>query len=56
MISAEDYLTSADSALNRRDRDPERASVDIAGAQVLAIQAVAAAISRLAEAVENLQR
>lgn len=36
--------------------DPEKARTEIATAQVAATQAVAAAIDRLAEAVENLQR
>lgn len=58
MTTASDYLTSSESALSRSDpvRDPERAHLHVAEAQVSAIQAVAAAIDRLAEAVENLQR
>ena len=56
MVSADDYLSRTDSDLIQADRDPERARVEIAEAQVFAIQAVASAISRLAEAVENLQR
>jgi hypothetical protein len=58
MTTASDYLTNADTALNRSDpfREPERAQAYVAEAQVSAIQAVAAAIDRLAEAVENLQR
>lgn len=57
MISADDYLTVADSALQRADPhfgDPEKARAEIATAQVHAIEAVAAALSRLAEAAERL--
>jgi hypothetical protein len=36
-------------------REPEQGSADIAGGQVNASQAVAAALGRLAEAVENLR-
>ena len=57
-MSTDDYLTSADSTLARADHfgEPEKAHLIVAEAQVTAIQAVAAAISRLAKAVENLQR
>jgi hypothetical protein len=56
-MDASDYLTSSESALARADHfgDLERASLDVAEAQVAAIQAVAAALDRLAEAVENLR-
>jgi hypothetical protein len=50
------YLNIADQRLAMADgrREPEQVSADIASAQVTAIQAVAAAVERLAEAVENL--
>lgn len=55
-MSADDYLTSADSALARADHfdDLDKAQLTVAEAQVSAIQAVAAAIDRLAQAVETL--
>jgi|HubBroStandDraft_4_1064222.scaffolds.fasta_scaffold692323_2 hypothetical protein len=58
MISADDYLTTADAAIHRADPhfgDIEKARADIATAQVSALQAIAAAVVRLAEAVEALQ-
>jgi hypothetical protein len=56
-MTASDYLDIADQRLAMADghREPEQVSADIAGAQVSAIQAVAAALVRLAEAVENLR-
>jgi hypothetical protein len=59
MTTASDYLTTSKAALQRADPhfgDPEKARAEIATAQVAATQAVAAAVDRLAEAVENLQR
>lgn len=55
-MTASDYLNSVDLVLGRQDRfgDPEHGRADVAEAQVMAIQAVAAALERLAEAVENL--
>jgi hypothetical protein len=51
-----DYLDSADSLgdMAMKAGSPERESLYNAAAQVSAIQAVAAAVVRLAEAVENL--
>jgi hypothetical protein len=56
-MTASDYLDIADQRLTTADvhGEPERASADFAGAQVSAIQAVAAALVRLAEAVESLR-
>jgi hypothetical protein len=56
MMNASDYLTGSESALARADHfaDLEKARLNVAEAQVMAIQAVAAALDRLAEAVENL--
>jgi hypothetical protein len=55
-MSASDYLNSADTLadLAIKAGSPERESFYTAIGQVTAIQAVAAAIERLAEAVENL--
>ena len=51
-----DYLDSADSLkdMAMKAGSPERDSFYTAMGQVTAIQAVAAAVERLAEAVENL--
>jgi hypothetical protein len=56
-MNASDYLTSSESTLARADHlgDLEKARLNVAEAQVMAIQAVAAALDRLAEAVENLR-
>jgi hypothetical protein len=56
-MDASGYLTSSESALARADHlgDLEKAQLNVAEAQVAAIQAVAAALDRLAEAVENLR-
>jgi hypothetical protein len=56
-MNASDYLTGSESTLARADHfgDLEKAQLDVAEAQVMAIQAVAAALDRLAEAVENLR-
>jgi len=56
-MTASDYLDIADQRLDRGDarNEPEEASADFAGAQVSATQAVAAALVRLAEAVESLR-
>ena len=56
---AEDYIGSADQILNEQldyyhDPDTEKARLQIAEAQVHATAAVAAAVDRLAEAIENL--
>ena len=56
---AEDYIGSADRILNEQldyyhDPDTEKARLQIAEAQVHATAAVAAAVDRLAEAIENL--
>jgi hypothetical protein len=55
-MTADDYLDIADQRLATGDgrRKPEEASADFAGAQVSAIQAVAVALIKLAEAVESL--
>jgi hypothetical protein len=55
-LTASDYLDSADTQCDMAVRadDPEYHARVIAEAQVTAIEAVAAAIVRLAEAVENL--
>ena len=55
-MSASDYLDSADSLNNEAMKagSPERESLYTALSQATALQAVAAAIERLAEAVENL--
>lgn len=55
-MSAGDYLDSADSLkdMAMKAGSPERESLYNATAQVTATQAVAAAIERLAQAVENL--
>src|SRR5206468_12085983 len=55
-MSASDYLDSADTLadLAMKAGSPERESLLTAIGQVTAMQAVAAAIERLAEAVENL--
>jgi len=52
-----DYLYFADQRLERADshNEPEEALAAFAGAQVSATQAVAAALIRLAEAVESLR-
>lgn len=57
MTTAGDYLTSSEAMLSKSDHfgDLEKARLWVAEAQVAATQAVAAAIDRLAEAVENLQ-
>ena len=56
-MTASDYLNNVDSVLGRQDRlrDPEHARADVAEAQVMAIEALATALDRLAEAVENLR-
>ena len=56
-MNASDYLTSSESALAQADHfgDLEHARLNVAEAQVAATQAVAAALDRLAEAVENLR-
>jgi hypothetical protein len=56
-MTASDYLDNVDSVLARQDRfrDQEHARADLAEAQVMAIEAVATALDRLAEAVENLR-
>lgn len=53
-MQPDDYLTATDQLLSQADRfgDPEHAAATRAEAQVKAIQAVAAAIDRLAVAVE----
>jgi hypothetical protein len=53
-MSADDYLNIADSQNDRAMRadDPARVAYHTAAAQVSAIQAAAAAIDRLAAAVE----
>jgi hypothetical protein len=53
-VQPDDYLTASDELLSQADRfgDPEHAAASRAEAQVKAIQAVAAAIDRLAVAVE----
>jgi hypothetical protein len=55
-MTASDYLNLnlADERLGLADRarDPELSSAEIASAQVTAIQAVAAAVDRLAAAIE----
>ncbi len=50
------YITSADVILIEQldYKEPEIARIQVAQAQVHAIKAVAAALDRLAEAVENL--
>ena len=55
-MTADDYLNNVDLVLGRQDRfgDPEHARADVAEAQVTAIAAVAAAVDRLAAAVEFL--
>jgi len=55
-MTAGDYLDSADTLtdLAMKAGSPERESFYAAMGQVTAIQAVAAAVERLAEAVENL--
>jgi hypothetical protein len=55
-VSASDYLDSSDSLgdMAMKAGSPERESFYNAAAQVRAIEAVAAALVRLAEAVENL--
>jgi hypothetical protein len=55
-MSAGDYLDSADSLNDRAMKadDPERGSLYAAMSQASATAAVAAAIERLAQAVENL--
>jgi hypothetical protein len=55
--SASDYLNSADALadLAMKASAPERESFYTAMSQATAIAAVAAAIERLAEAVENLR-
>jgi hypothetical protein len=55
-LSASDYLNSADSLTDMAMKagSPELESRYTAIGQVTAMQAVAAAIERLAEAVENL--
>jgi hypothetical protein len=55
-MSAGDYLNSADSLndMAMREDSPERESFYTAMSQATAIAAVAAAIERLAQAVENL--
>lgn len=53
----DDYLNNVDSALSRTltpDDHDAAAAAQRAEAQIMAIQAVAAAINRLAVAVENL--
>ena len=56
-MTANDYLDTADQRLDRGDshREAQEALADFAGAQVSATQAVAAALVRLAEAVEGLR-
>jgi hypothetical protein len=52
-MSASDYLNAADSQSDMAMKaSPERESLHLAAAQVAAIQAVAAAIDRLAAAIE----
>ena len=55
-MSASDYLDTADTLADSAMKagSPERESFYNAAAQVRAIEAVAAALVRLAEAVENL--
>jgi hypothetical protein len=54
-MSASDYLNAADSQsdMAMKASGPERESLHLAAAQVAAIQAVAAAIDRLAAAIEG---
>jgi hypothetical protein len=56
-MSASDYLNSADTLADMAMKagSPERESSYTAIGQLIALQAVAAAIERLAEAVENLR-
>jgi hypothetical protein len=56
-MSASDYLNTADSLgdMAMKAGSPEREAFYTAAAQVCAIQAAAAALERLAEAVENLR-
>jgi hypothetical protein len=56
-MTASDYLDIADQRLTTGDvhREAGQASADYASAQVSAMQAVAAALIRLAEAVESLR-
>jgi hypothetical protein len=56
-MTADYYLDIANQALARGGErtEPEEALADFAGAQVSATQAVAAALVRLAEAVESLR-
>jgi hypothetical protein len=58
MTTASDHLTGADSALSNADHldDIEKARLWVAEAQVSALQAIAAAVDRLAAAVEESQR
>jgi hypothetical protein len=59
MMIASEYLRFADSALDRAHHhsgDLERARLNTAEAQVVAIQAVAAALDRIAEALEAQSR
>jgi hypothetical protein len=55
-MTPSDYLNSTDQMLAQTDRHspPDRYSANLGYAQVLAIEAVAAAIDRLAAAVEGL--
>jgi hypothetical protein len=54
--TASNYLDTADGRLDRAKwNEPEPVPVAAAAAQVSALQAVAAALDRLAEAVENLR-
>lgn len=56
-MNADDYLTNSESALSRADHraEPDKAKLWISEAQVMALQGIAAAIDRLAAAVEGLQ-
>jgi hypothetical protein len=56
-VNADDYLTNTDHTIARTDYfgDLEKARLTVAEAQVFATAAIAAAVDRLAEAVENLQ-
>jgi len=56
-VQADEYLATSDELLSMADRvgDPEHAAARRFEAQVKAIQVVAAAIDRLASAVEALR-
>lgn len=56
-MTASDYIDAAASAFSKADhfKEPEKARLCVAEAQVSALQAIAAAVDRLA-AVEDSQR